>query len=218
MVWVKSELAEELAVVAAWLSALIPWSISISLGNIAGSGTLIQLNFPFFLVRFLFGIDVPGSNTLILHPLAAIEFYRSAPGPVPFQIWAVAAGVLALTVFLSLAMYFFEERVSAAPVDPVRVMGGLLLVSALLLSAASFLLKFSGLPIQGVSSATFPGVLLPVGVVFQFAFAYTLLRVERVDEPVSEATAPDVSPAAAEDAAEDAAGAETTDDGEQMGE
>lgn len=183
MVWVKSELAEELAVVAAWLSALIPWSVSVSLGNIAGSGTLIQLNFPFFLVRFLFGIDVPGPETLLLDPISAIEFYRSAPGPVPFQVWAVAAGVLVLTVLLSLAMYLFEDRLTTAPVDPVRVMGGLLLVSAILLSVASFLLKFSGLPIEAVSAATFPGVLLPVGVVFQYAFAYTLLRVERVDDP-----------------------------------
>lgn len=186
MVWVKSELAEELAVVAAWLSALIPWSVSISIGNIAGTGSLVQLNFPFFLVRFLFGIEVPGQSTLLLDPLAATDFYRSAPGPVPFQVWTVAAGVLALAVLLSLAMYLFEDRVTAAPVDSVRVMGGLLLVSALLLSAASFLLKFSGLPIQGVSSATFPGILLPIGVLFQFAFAYTLLRVERVDEPVSD--------------------------------
>ncbi|MFB6207671.1 MAG: hypothetical protein ABEJ05_14215 [Haloglomus sp.] len=183
MVWVKSELAEELAVVAAWLSALIPWSVSVALGNIANVGTLVQLNFPFFLVRFLFNIDVPGPETLLLHPIAAIEFYRAAPGPVPFMIWSVAAGVLALAVLLSLAMYFFEDRVAAAPVDPVRVMGGLLLLSAVLLSAASFLLKFSGLPIAGVSSATFPGILLPIGVVFQYAFAYTLLRVERVDEP-----------------------------------
>jgi len=183
MVWVKSELAEELAVVAAWLSALIPWSVSVALGSIAGSGTLIQLNFPFFLVRFLYNIELPGDNVLVLSPVSAIDYYGAAPGPVPFQIWTVAAGVLVLAVVLSLGMYVFEERFQAARFDPVRVMGGLLLVSAILLSVSSFLLKFSGLPIDAISSSTFPGVLLPIGVVFQYLFAYTLLRVERVEEP-----------------------------------
>jgi hypothetical protein len=183
MVWVKSELAEELAVVAAWLSALIPWSVSVALGSIAGGGTLIQLNFPFFLVRFLFNIELPGDNVLLLSPVGAIDYYGAAPGPVPFQVWTVAAGVLVLAVVLSLGMYFFEERFQAARIDPVRLMGGLLLLSALLLSISSVLLKFSGLPIEAISSSTFPGLLLPIGVVFQYAFAYTLLRVERVDEP-----------------------------------
>ncbi len=182
MVWVKSELAEELAVVAAWLSALIPWSISVSLGELAG-GSLVEFHFPFFLVRFLFGIDVPAPNPLVLLPWEAVSFYGGAPGPIPFMVWSVGAAVVALAVLLSIGMYLFEDRFQRASVDPVRVMGGLLLAAAVLHTVASALLQFGALPVESVASDSFPGILLPIGVVFQFAFAYVLLRVERVDGP-----------------------------------
>ena len=182
MVWVKSEYAEELAVVSAWLSALIPWSISVSIGEIQG-GSLIEFHFPFLLIRVLLGIDVDAPNPLILFPWEAIGFYDQAPGPLPFAVWTVGAAVVGLAVLLSLAMYVFEDRFRTARRDPVRIMGGLLLVAAVLHTVASALLQFGALPIAGVATDAFPGILLPIGVVFQFAFAYTLLRVERVDDP-----------------------------------
>ncbi|MFB6084744.1 MAG: hypothetical protein ABEJ94_10930 [Halorientalis sp.] len=182
MVWVKSEYAEELAVVSAWLSALVPWSISVAIGRIQG-GSLIEFHFPFLLIRVLLDIEVPGPNPLVLLPWQAIDFYSGAPGPLPFAVWTVGAAVVGLAVLLSLAMYLFEDRFRNAPVDPVRVMGGLLLVAAVIHTVASALLQFGALPVADVSTDAFPGVLLPVGVVFQYAFAYTLLRVERVDDP-----------------------------------
>ncbi|WP_336003101.1 DUF7549 family protein [Halorientalis halophila] len=182
MVWVKSAYAEELAVLAAWLSALLPWSISVSLGEIQG-GSLIEFHFPFLLIRVLFGIEVPGPNPLVMFPWEAIGFYSEAPGPLPFAAWTVGAAVIGLAVLLSLGMYAFEDRFETSRLDPVRVMGGLLLVAALFHTAASALLQFGGLPIEGVATDSFPGLLVPVGVVFQFAFAYTLLRVDRVDDP-----------------------------------
>lgn len=191
MVWVKSEYAEELAVLSAWLCAAIPWSISAAIGDING-GTLVEIHFPFVLVRFLFGIEVPAANPLVLFPWEAIEFYGSAPGPLPFAVWTISAAVMAVAVLLSVVMYLFESRLEALPVDPVRLMGGLLLVSALLVTVASGLLQFGALPVESVETDAFPGVLLPVGVVFQFVFAYMLLRVERVEEPVAvEATGGD---------------------------
>jgi len=193
MVWVKSEYAEELAVVSAWLSALIPWSISVSIGEIQG-GSLIEFHFPFLLIRVLLGIDVDAPNPLILFPWEAIEFYDKAPGPLPFAVWTVGAVVVGLAVLLSLAMYVFEDRFRTARRDPVRIMGGLLLVAAVLHTVASGLLQFGALPIAGVATDAFPGILLPIGVVFQFAFAYTLLRVERVDDPDVEASGPDAEP------------------------
>lgn len=188
MVWVKSEYAEELAVLSAWLCAAIPWSVSVAIGEIEG-GSLVEIHFPFLLVRFLFGLEVPGANPLILLPWEAIAFYGSAPGPLAFAAWTASAAVLGLAVVLSVAMYAFESRLGAAPADPVRVMGGLLLVAALLSTVASGFLQFGALPIDGVATDAFPGILLPVGVLFQFAFAYTLLRVERVDDPAAGATA-----------------------------
>jgi hypothetical protein len=182
MVWVKSEYAEELAVVSAWLSALVPWSISVSIGEIQG-GSLIEFHFPFLLLRVLLGIDVPGPNPLIMPPWEAIGYYSDAPGPLPFAVWTVGAAVVGIAVLLSLAMYVFEDRFRTARRDPVRIMGGLLLVAAVLHTVASGLLQFGALPIAGLATDAFPGILLPVGVVFQFAFAYTLLRVERVGDP-----------------------------------
>ncbi|MFD1587605.1 hypothetical protein ACFR9U_11460 [Halorientalis brevis] len=185
MVWVKSELAEELAVVAAWLSALIPWSISVSLGELAG-GSLVEFHFPFFLVRFLFGLEVPAPNPLVLLPWEAVAFYGDAPGPLPFMVWTVGAAVVALAVVLSVGMYVFEARFQRASLDPVRVMGGLLLAAAILHTAASALLQFGALPVDSVPSDSFPGILIPIGVVFQFAFAYVLLRVDRVDRSTAD--------------------------------
>ena len=182
MVWVKSEYAEELAVVSAWLSALIPWSISVSVGEIQG-GSLVEFHFPFLLVRVLLGIEVPTPNPLVLLPWEAVEFYSGAPGPLPFAVWTVGAAVVGLAVLLSLAMYAFEGRFRASRRDPVRIMGGLLLTAAVLHTVASGLLQFGALPIEGIPTDAFPGILLPVGVAFQYAFAYTLLRVERVDDP-----------------------------------
>ena len=187
MVWVKSEYAEELAVVSAWLSALIPWSISVAIGELQG-GSLIEFHFPFLLLRVLLGVEVPAPNPLILLPWEAIGFYGDAPGPLPFAVWTVGAAVVGLAVLLSLAMYAFEDRFRTARRDPVRIMGGLLLVAAVLHTVASALLQFGALPIEVVQTDAFPGILLPVGVVFQYAFAYTLLRVERVDDPEIDAT------------------------------
>ena len=179
---VTSDVAEDVAVDAAWLSALIPWSISVSLGELTG-GSLVEFHFPFFLVRFLFGIEVPAPNPLVLSPWEAVSFYGGAPGPVPFMVWSVGAAVVGLAVLLSIGMYLFEGRFQRASVDPVRVMGGLLLAAAVLHTVASGLLQFGALPVESVPSDSFPGILIPIGVVFQFAFAYVLLRVERVDRP-----------------------------------
>lgn len=186
MAWVNSEYAEEFAVVAAWVSAAAPWSVSVALGEIEG-GSLLQVHFPFLLVRYLFGVDLPAPNPLVLLPWEAVEFYAAAPGPLPFAFWTVGAAVLALAVLLSAAMYLFEDRLDGAPGDPVWVMGVLLAVSALSFTAASLVFQF-GAPVEAVASTPFPGVLVPVGVVFQFLFAYVLLGVdrERGRRPVSD--------------------------------
>ena len=197
MVWVKSEYAEELAVVSAWLSALIPWSISVAIGELQG-GSLIEFHFPFLLVRVLLGVEVDAPNPLILLPWEAIGFYDTAPGPLPFAVWTVGAAVVGLAVLLSLAMYVFEDRFRASRRDPVRIMGGLLLAAAVFHTVASGLLQFGALPIAGVPTDAFPGLLLPIGVVFQYAFAYTLLRVERLDDPDVDATDGDEASDAAE--------------------
>src|SRR6056297_1458870 len=137
MVWVKSELAEELAVVAAWLSACIPWSVSVAFGSIQG-GTLVEVRFPLGLVRYLFGLEVSGGtsiqNPLMKTPWGAAEFYANSPGSLPFHLWTVGATVVGLALVLSVGMYLFESKLADAAVDPVRLMGGLLLLAAFCLT------------------------------------------------------------------------------------
>ncbi|WP_136715543.1 DUF7549 family protein [Halorientalis salina] len=200
MVWVKSELAEELAVVAAWLSAFIPWSVSVALGSIQG-GTLVEVRFPLGLVRYLFGIEVTGDaslqNPLLKTPWGAAEFYAGSPGSLPYDLWTLGVVVIAAAVLLSIAMYVFEERLAESAVDPVRLMGGLLLVGAVLLSLSSLVLQLGAsfqLGSRSLAADPFPGYVLPIGVLLQYAFAYVLLRVERVEEtsadgPATEDTA-----------------------------
>lgn len=182
MVWVQSELAEELAVVSAWLSALLPWSASLAIGSISG-GTLVEIRFPFGLIRYLFGIEISGNNQpenpLFLTPWNAAQFYGEAPGALSYNIWLGAAVVLAVAVLLSIALYAFEEWFEEAAVDPVRLMGGLLLLAAVLLTFSMLFLQFGAGPLG--TASPFVGFVVPIGVLFQFAFAYTLLRVERVD-------------------------------------
>jgi uncharacterized protein (TIGR04206 family) len=228
MVWVKSEYAEELAVLAAWLSALVPWSISVSVGEIQG-GTLVEVRFPAFLLRFLFGISVD-QGTLFLFPWDAARYYTGSPGSLAFVIWTIAAFIVFGAVLCSLGLYLFEERLAAARLDPVRVMGVLLGLSGLLTLLASLLLQFGApgavpvltfpawLPLLGnvgIGPATaFPGIVLPIGAVLQLAFAWTLLRVERVDETVDAGSTGDLEDGP--DSGDDADGTDTA-DGETRG-
>ena len=70
---------------------------------------------------------------------------------------------------LSVVYYVYDERLEAAsPVDPVRVMGGLLLATALPLTAATYYV-----------SVGFSGITVPVGVVFMYLFGGLLLVVDR---------------------------------------
>lgn len=177
MTLVAPDYAEEFAVISAWVSALVPWSVTAALGEIDG-GSLVEIRFPFLLVRVLRNVAVPAQNPLVLFPWEAVEFYSEAPGPLPYGVWTVGMVVVALALVLSVLLYGFEGRLSDGPLDPVRTMGGLLATGAVLFTVSAALLQF-GAPVEGVPSTPFPGVVVPVGVLFQFVFAYALLTVDR---------------------------------------
>ena len=69
MVWVRSEYAEELAVVSAWLMALLPWSLTY--GRPMG-GRYVAIRFPLFIYEALQGFGLP-SHTGFLTPLNALD-------------------------------------------------------------------------------------------------------------------------------------------------
>lgn len=181
MVWVRSKYAGELAVLLAWLSALIPWNITYSpnIGNVSA----LFVRFPLFQVRFVWGVDVSRNVALTapipgwllpswLDQFSALSFQEGQTILLAYQVWAVGAAVFTAAIVLSIAYYLREERVEAAAIDPVRLMGGLLGLTGGVFAVATYLLYTRG----------FPGVPIPVGVVFLLAFAGLLLSAERIRE------------------------------------
>ncbi|WP_128477841.1 DUF7549 family protein [Halorussus pelagicus] len=165
MVWVRSEYAGELAVVAAWLSALLPWNVTYS--TLSGVGSVLFVRFPFFQLRYVSGISI-SEGLAVRTPLSALALQEGQSIAAAYQAWTVGAAVVAAAVALSVLLYRFEERVEAT-IDPVRAMGGLLVLAGVVLSVATWLLWTRG----------FPGLPIPVGVVFLYLFGATLLVARR---------------------------------------
>ncbi|MFC7204093.1 hypothetical protein ACFQJC_11250 [Haloferax namakaokahaiae] len=168
MVWVRSEYAGALSVISAWLCALIPWNVTYSSG-VAG-GSLLFVRFPFFQVRYAWGIDI-AQRVAISNPVSALSLQASQSIAVAYQAWVVGAAVLAIAVLFSFVYYAREAEVEAGPLDPVRLMGGLLGLTGVILSAATYLLVTRG----------FPGIPLPLGVLVCFVLSGVLLTVERTE-------------------------------------
>ncbi len=167
MVWVRSEYAGELAVLSTWLSAFIPWNVMLS--SVAG-GSVLFVRFPFLQIRYTYGVPF-AEGSLILDPLSAISFQAGNSIAVAYQAWAVGAAVFAVAFAFSILYYLAEERVEALPVDPVRVVGGLLGLTGVVLAVATYLLLTRG----------FPGIPIPLGVVFLLLFGGVLLTIDRTD-------------------------------------
>jgi len=169
MVWVRSEYAGEFAVLAAWVSALIPWSVSFAS---QGGVSLVVIRFPLLMLQFVLGAQLRGGEQPFLPVWSAHTFPATEAVARAYLVWLGGAAVLGVALVLSLVYYAAEEDLETRlPVDPVRLMGGLLLATALVLSAATVMLWQS-----------FLGGSVPVGVLFLYAFGYLLLTVERQDE------------------------------------
>lgn len=165
MVWVRSEYAGELAVVSAWLSALLPWNVTYS--TLSGVGSVLFVRFPFVQVRYVFGISI-SEGASVTTPLRALAYQEGQSIAAAYQAWAVGAAVVGAALALSLLLYGFEERVEAA-VDAVRVMGALLALAGVVLTVATWLLWTRG----------FPGTPIPVGVALLYVFGGILLVARR---------------------------------------
>lgn len=165
--WVRSEYAGELAVLSAWVSALLPWSVTVlSPRETDLEFTLVIIRYAYFQLQFLRNLTLPNAEVFFwLHEVPGFV----APAVEPAAWTAVAAGaVFALPLAFSVTYYAAEERVESLPVDPVRLMGGLLGASALAYSAA-FALFWQRKA----------GVTIPVGLLFTWLFTGLLLTVDR---------------------------------------
>ncbi|RLM59760.1 hypothetical protein DVK02_03250 [Halobellus sp. Atlit-31R] len=166
MVWVRAEYAGALAVVSTWLAALVPWNVTYSTG--VSGGSVLFVRFPFFQIRYAFGLPL-ARRVSVSDPLSAVAFQAGQTIQIAYQVWAVGAAVLAVAVVVAAVYYREEDALEAGPVDPVRLLGALVTLAGAVLAVATYLLATRG----------FPGVPLPVGVVFLFVFGAVLLTVDR---------------------------------------
>lgn len=164
--WVRSEYAGELAVLLTWVSTLLPWSVSRA--RISADVTFAVVRFPFFLFQFVYGVQLRGAERPFLTVVDAPAFPSESGVVLAYRVWLAGAAAFALAFLYSVAYYLDEERIESGPVDPVRVLGGGLLLSAVVLSASTWLLW-----------QHFPGTSVPVGVLFLYLFGAILLTVER---------------------------------------
>lgn len=170
MAWVRSEYAGELAVLSAWLAALLPWNVTYASTVEGLGGSVLFVRFPFAQIRYVFGVPLAERVTFS----SAIGARDLVDGPVVlgYDIWLAGAAILALALALSVAMYLDEKRVEdVLPVDPPRLMGGLLGLAGIALVVATVILY---------QRAVFGGVPIPIGTLLVLVFAGLLLTVDRV--------------------------------------
>lgn len=193
MAWVKAEYAGELAVVSAWIAALVPWSLTFDPNAPAGS-YMFMVRFPVLEVQIRLPLVVTGNGEVIgsaeavladnfpgtelgwsvfaTDPVSAATFYDQQALVLGSVAWAAGAVVVLVAVALSVWLYFDEAGArERLPVDEVRTMGALLAVAVVLFGLAT---------VGYVIGSDLVGLPVPLGVVVVGALAAALLRVERV--------------------------------------
>jgi hypothetical protein len=170
--WVRSEYAAELAVLTTWLAALIPWNVTYVSG--VPGGALLFVRFPLVQVRYSFGVPL-ARGVVLADPLTATALQRGRSIEAAYQAWTLGAALFLVALAVSVLYYRRESWVESWPVDPVRLLGSLHLLTGVVLAGATYLLSTGG----------FPGVPLPVGVVFLFLFAVMLSTVDRTTDPTA---------------------------------
>ena len=166
--WVRSEYAGELAVISAWVAVLLPWNVSVS--QRVFDGRFLSVRFPLFEIQYGWGFAIPELNGIALHSIpAAIRLQAGESVAVAYWVWGGAAAVVITAALVGVAYYLREETVESGPVDPVRLVGGLLVLSGGLFAAATYLRFRFGIPEYPV----------PVGTVILIVLGVVLLRVDR---------------------------------------
>ena len=168
MVWVQQEYAAELAVLSAWIGVLLPWNITYSA---AGGAWALFIRFPFFEFQYFSGTPV-ADGAVVRTIIGAVDRWRGEGLETATLVWAVGAGVMLAALVLSVLYYVNESRLEAARIHPVRLMGGLLGVAALVFGVATVFVWTGG----------FGGTPVPIGVVLLGLLAWSLLSAELTDD------------------------------------
>jgi len=170
--WVRSEYAGELAVLSAWLAALVPWNVTYVV--VDGIGPVWYVRFPFAEIQYFPGFEVGGRSFLAATLPAAARAMRDAGGAAygGYLAWGVGGLLIGVAVAVSVVYYAAEARVEAGPVDPARLIGGLLTAAGVALAAATYLIHTRGLG----------GVTVPIGVLLVLALGVALLAARRTGD------------------------------------
>lgn len=145
MTWVKSEYAGELAVVSAWLAALLPWTVGYTPSHSEFPGTVIYVRFPAVQVQYAVGTPF-GDAFELWTPATGHALASSVEGAVTtaFDVWLVALVPLYLAVSLGVALYATSvdgpDRAALAerlPVRPEVAFWSLFTLASALLAAAT---------------------------------------------------------------------------------
>lgn len=164
MAWVKSEYAGEFAVLSTWILALLPWGASFFRVR---DLSVVAVRFLFFRLQYVFGASVQGEAPFLW--VWQVPAFEGTPElVVTAQLGLAAAVVYVVPLAVSVAYYVDEDRVESLPVDPVRLLGGLLgAVSLLLLASGTLLFRYHA------------GTVVPVGPPLALALSYLLFTAER---------------------------------------
>ncbi len=197
--WVRSRYTSELAVLAAWVSLLVPWNIAYhSSATVeefpAVEGTVFFLRFAFFELQlreqsvvagdirvdnFAEFLDVQYAGAelfgglYVTSPPSSAAFYDGTLWQASV-LWTVAAVAFGLAFALSLALYFrTEPTTERLPVSEVRLMGGLLGIVTVTLAGSSYLYYLE---------REVAGTPIPVGLLVIGALSLTLLLTKEAPE------------------------------------
>jgi len=167
--WVKSEYAGALAVFSTWACGLLPWSVTVFREELVSESMVTAIWLRFLPGRFLyiFGFGF-SDNFPYLWVWQVPEFVATRGETLASYAWLVGTAIFLVAFLVSLLYYAREDRLEASRVDPVRVLGVLLVLTGVAFAVAAGLLwRFQS------------GITVPVGVVFQIGLGVVLLRVER---------------------------------------
>jgi uncharacterized protein (TIGR04206 family) len=164
--WVRSDYAGELAVLSTWLCALLPWSVTYAS---SGSNRLFRIHFLYAYFQFAPGSPLATLLDNVVLVTRAGRVANNSSAEFGYQLWVLGGALLTVAVAISLVYYRYDRRLEERSlVDPVRLLGGLLVAAGLPFAAATYFVN-----------AGIVGVTAPVGVVFLLVLGGLLLVVER---------------------------------------
>lgn len=141
---------------------------------------MFRIHFLYGFLQFFPGLDLGDLATTLVWVPEAPFYPESETTAFSYELWLLGAGVFTLALLLSVAYYRYDERLEErSPVDPVRVMGVLLVASAVVLSASWWYVR------RELS------LTVPVGVLFMYLLGGLLVFVERTEGPPDEEPDPE---------------------------